>query len=1012
MPLPYSPRLKITPDRLAALVTALAPLLYFYPATLGRLFLVPADGVVFNVPLRVAAARVVAGGSLPLWNPYVFAGLPLLGAAQGGLLFPLNWFFLLLPAHAASNLMMLATYALAGVGAYLYARRSGSNISGALLTGFVWQACGFMVAQIGHTNVVQTAAMLPWVLWAVEACAADASRRRGVVLAALVAAQVFAGHSQTNAYALVIAAAYALVLAYTAATREGRRSALRALAFIFAGLALAAVQILPTLELLRASLRADASYEFFSSFSMPPRFALTLVAPYVLGGGDGTLFRAPYTDVAFYAEYIGYVGLAPLALAFVAPLTRRDARTRFWAAVAVVAFALALGRFLPFDLYAAVYRVPVLNLFRVPARHLMEFDFALAVLAGRALTQLASAREARGAAARLRGSTTAVVAVVSASLMLMTVAAVTVGRPADFRLGRLGPVSVLRAPELFMPVVLAVVSAWAVLRYARTRKRRATALLFVVVVFDLCLWGHASGWRRAPRRDDELWREPPVVRVLREREGGGEGSYRVLTVARKFSPEGPTVAAAPEGEFLLALQPNTYMMHGVENAAGYDGFGLERYSRLAGDMKVWGELTDAERTLGRDSRELDVLNVRYLVARNPRFDFDARGPAAPAPTIEQTPQTESATQTPTPESADAGPLGLPPLNAGERLVFETPNVKADALTLVTNLSWAAEVEDGTTVARVRLRSAEGRVFEFDVRAGRHTSEWSYDRDSTRASVRHERAAVASTFKVSDPSGDYEGHTYLARFTLPSEATITGGEMETERLAVAPKLGVSVEQISVGDSAVRRGQVRRFGAGDAGDEGPPAAAASRWRHVTDEGPLTVYENTRALPRAWLAPVALALADDAKLKTVRTGLLPDGRAWNPLTTALVDSDVATELAGAGATEAGRAEVTRHEPNRVEVTTESGAAAILVLADNHYPGWRAYVDGRAVETLRVNYNLRGVLLEPGRHNVAFLYRPKSVAIGLAISLLAAAALGVWCAREKREGRPLRVGRPSRAE
>jgi len=48
-----------------------------------------------------------------------------------------------------------------------------------------------------------------------------------------------------------------------------------------------------------------------------------------------------------------------------------------------VCLALAVGRFLPLNLYKLVYYVPVLNLFRVPARHLMEVNFAIAVLAGR-----------------------------------------------------------------------------------------------------------------------------------------------------------------------------------------------------------------------------------------------------------------------------------------------------------------------------------------------------------------------------------------------------------------------------------------------------------------------------------------------------------------------------------------------------------------------------------------------------------------------------------------------------
>ena len=51
------------------------------------------------------------------------------------------------------------------------------------------------------------------------------------------------------------------------------------------------------------------------------------------------------------------------------------------------------------------------------------------------------------------------------------------------------------------------------------------------------------------------------------------------------------------GEFMLSLQPDTYVMHGIENAAGYDGFGLTRYSKLTDDMKLWGELTDPGRSV-------------------------------------------------------------------------------------------------------------------------------------------------------------------------------------------------------------------------------------------------------------------------------------------------------------------------------------------------------------------------------------------------------------------------------
>src|SRR3954471_21113717 len=304
----FADRLR-APGTIVAIVVILLPLLYFLPATRGHLIISPDDGVIQNIPFRVAVANQIHAGSFPLWNPSLFCGMPLLAAAQAGILFPLNWFYLAFDPRTATNLMMLSAYMVAGLGAYLCGRRSGSSVAGAGLTSVVWQAGGFLVAQIGHTNIVHTAAMLPWLFCAIDGYGQTGNRRRGLVVAIIVALQCFAGHQQTFVYGLLVAAAYALVM-----WRSSRaRTYLGALLLIGVGLALAAVQILPTLELLQRSLRSAASYDFFSSFSMPRRFIGTFFAPYLMGGGDGTLFRAPYVGLPFYAEYVGYVGLATLA---------------------------------------------------------------------------------------------------------------------------------------------------------------------------------------------------------------------------------------------------------------------------------------------------------------------------------------------------------------------------------------------------------------------------------------------------------------------------------------------------------------------------------------------------------------------------------------------------------------------------------------------------------------------------------------------------------------------------
>src|SRR5438477_11366571 len=83
---------------IVAVVVTLLPLLYFFPATRGQLIISPDDGIIQNIPFRVAVANQILSGSAPLWNPSLFCGMPLLAAAQPGFLFPLHWFYLLFPA--------------------------------------------------------------------------------------------------------------------------------------------------------------------------------------------------------------------------------------------------------------------------------------------------------------------------------------------------------------------------------------------------------------------------------------------------------------------------------------------------------------------------------------------------------------------------------------------------------------------------------------------------------------------------------------------------------------------------------------------------------------------------------------------------------------------------------------------------------------------------------------------------------------------------------------------------
>jgi hypothetical protein len=448
---------------------------------------------------------------------------------------------------------------------------------------------------------------------------------------------------------------------------------------------------------------------------------------------------------------------------------------------------------------------------------------------------------------------------------------------------------------------------------------------------------------------------------------------------------------------MLSLQPDTYMMYGVENAAGYDGFGLARYSKLAGDMKLWGELTDPVRSVRGPGREFDILNVRYLLKQSPlgeaRRRAAERTPIAAAPTNNQPALVELGG---VPFGKEE--LGAPLLVNRERLVFASPPTDANSIALITSLAWAVDVKDGDVVGYVRLRTEDGKRLEFQLRAGEHTAEWSHDRPDLKTSIRHRRAPVASSFTVVDPSGSFESHTYVAQFKLPEMVRVTGGEIEVAAIKGVPNLTLDVKRVSLlknGAAEPLRGEwleklPPREADADQAATGATSIGSGRWRLAAETDYLQIYENTRSLPRAWLAGAELATTEQGELEIIRTGKLPNGQLWDPLQTALVEAPTSS-VVGASIT-LGSAEVTRHEPNRVEIKTASVSPAILVLSENHYPGWRSYVDGKPVDVMRVDYNLRGVALPAGNHLVKFVYQPKSVLIGLVVSLLTLALLLLW--------------------
>jgi len=83
-------------------------------------------------------------------------------------------------------------------------------------------------------------------------------------------------------------------------------------------------------------------------------------------------------------------------------------------------------------------------------------------------------------------------------------------------------------------------------------------------------------------------------------------------------------------------------------------------------------------------------------------------------------------------------------------------------------------------------------------------------------------------------------------------------------------------------------------------------------------------------------------------------------------------------------GTAYITHYNLNDLVIETNTNNKALVVLSDTWFPGWKAFVDGEEVEIIRTNCAMRGVLVEPGNHEIKMIYKPESVRIGSMISIL----------------------------
>jgi hypothetical protein len=331
-------------------------------------------------PYHAYDAESLKSLQIPLWNPYSLSGFPFLAGMRSHIFYPTALLFLTVPAHIGMNLSLVLHVFLAGAFMFLFARVLGLDRFSSLVSSLAFMFSGYFIDELwwGHEERLSGLIWAPAIFGLFVKAVRDHKPIWAVWSGIAFAMAMFSGHLQVPYYTFFALFLYALFLVTTDLVKRENRAAFNsAKCFLIVtaiGLGLAAIQILPTLELSRYSIRdpSQDSYSLFTRWSMHFSYILTFLFP--------RMSLIGHRSFAFPAA-LGYIGVLPLLFAGVAIVCRKSRQVIFWILLLGISVLLALGKNTP--AYEILYRYfPAFSAFRNPIFFSYLYVFSAAVLSG------------------------------------------------------------------------------------------------------------------------------------------------------------------------------------------------------------------------------------------------------------------------------------------------------------------------------------------------------------------------------------------------------------------------------------------------------------------------------------------------------------------------------------------------------------------------------------------------------------------------------------------------------
>lgn len=969
------------------------------------------DSFTTYLPRRALLSARIESGGFPLWNPYVFAGMPFFADPQTRVLYPIELLLTQVDPLKAMGYDVALHIFIAMVGMFLFLRIIKVTRLGAVIGGTSYAFSSFFYVRYGDPTLIASAAWIPFFFYGFE-LARKHGRLGTLLLTAFFTMGYLAGFPQVLVFGVGALLVYALWLSLDGAD-PGRWHALKGNITILGiagilSILLVSVQMIPFIEFFRESVGLHYSFEQIRTVYMAP--AVLLLRSLYPGFFGNPLAGTDWSDLPretihpYHSEFAVYCGAGVLILALVAlRVIRQSPRLKVLLALLVLSISLAVS---PHLLRIAYALLPVLRVAKI-SRIAVVGCFALSAMAAIGLTTISRNRDA------VRKYLLVVVICVIGFALLSSVVFELAGESVFANLAgkaRMIPeaqwetihgqsrTGMVRAwalddqagwlayerKQLRWGMVLVILSAalvWISARFAASRRKLGLVvgvLVAGVLIFDIVYTAKTYYVTQSPGSV----RETEGLRALRNVLGTG-GRWRTRSIRRTL-------------EEMATLPANTNQIFGLHSIDGTSTM----YPRSYAEFKTTQIETEATIDSPLNERSWlasdldDLMGVRFLVARRNDHRYASSAVFRSIATAIQSPSSLGML-----EVGGETRLALRQ-EPGDSLNFNIAIVSADTLSFA--IGFESDSIPGDSVffqLDIKVEQAEAH-FRRGYDLSRDDGNW-YPVAIDVSKIRGTHGVITASLTSTRSEGEGSIRGGWSRFEsvcglCPLETTPAGYRVEprSRGSALSLQLSSTSREIPLEIRFDDGSELRRWVVF-------PRDMKSRWILVDlkkkkrtglvlrSDSTFSV-EHCRQVWRGWIQDLDCQLIYDTDMciyentAAVEKGICVDAKK-------LEEDDIdgsrvlaLRALVNLDAVKCGTCEIESYEPERVVLRVSADRDCFVLLQDMYYPGWRASVDGEEVEILETDIGIRAVRAPQGEHMVVMTFRPRSFYAGILLTCI----------------------------